>query len=124
MGQIYLCLAYLRCLHRPQCRNINLFPLLHSGVNASVNLYSLIETSKANGLEPLTLTGANNQRLSQTKTAPEGAAVDLTLEGYAFLRLAAPNRPDPNSHAAAGTGTADVARQPSPQTMEVAPTVT
>ena len=57
-------------------------------------------------LMPLT---ANNGRSAQTKTAPEGAAIDYFLYDYASFRLATPikpMRPEPNSHTAAGTGTA------------------
>ncbi len=40
---------------------------------------------------------------------PKAAAVDSVVTDYAFLRLAIPinpRRPEPNSHTAAGTGTA------------------
>ena len=42
----------------------------------------------------------------QRKTTPEGVAVDRVVTVYAFLRLAMPtrpSRPEPKSHAAAGT---------------------
>jgi hypothetical protein len=47
------------------------------------------------------------------RTAPLGAvAVDENVAGYAFLRRAIPirpNKPEPKSHTAAGTGTGETA---------------
>ena len=48
--------------------------------------------------------------LAQSKTTLEGVAIDRVVNVYAFLRLAIPtnpSRPELNSHAAAGMGTAD-----------------
>jgi|GEM_PF-2408059 len=55
------------------------------------------------------LGSANNRRSVQTKTAPEGAAIDYLLYSYDFFLLAIPTKPispEPNNQTAAGMGTA------------------